>query len=278
MSNLLELDTIPISTKTIIASSNIEIDIERVFRTLPIQEERTNEDQVYFQTMYFGNEIRGKMDIKRRKSSFRNAINVIGILPNNKRINFKVSKNGKFQLTGCKEDIHAYMIVEQFIQYMRLYCPVECIHMKEDDIEIRTSFRTVMTNIDFSLGFLINRLKLDELINKNTSIYSLLETSCGYTGVNIKFPIQHAYWKDPLPTLLLEWDPTILPYRKSFIMSNDESNSSHLSKKQRYNTFLVFHSGNVIMSGMNRETMKDHFIEFQKMIHQWRPLIEEKII
>jgi len=274
---MLALEDIPVSTKTIIASSNLEIDIEKVFQTFPISEEPLkDENSIYFQTMYFGNEIRGQMDKKRRKLSFRNAINVIGLMPNQKRINFKVSKNGKFQLTGCKEDQHAFTVVEQFIQRMRLYCPSDCLHRKEDDIHIRISFKTVMTNIDFSLGFLINRLKLDELINKHTQIYSLLETSCGYTGVNIKFPVQYAYWKDPIPLLVCEWNPHHVPFRKSLSMCHDPI--SAMPTKQRYNTFLVFHSGNVIMSGMNLCSMKEHFIEFQKMILEWKPMIEEKIV
>jgi len=47
--------------------------------------------------------------------------------------------------------------------------------------------------------------------------------------------------------------------------------------KKKYNTFLVFHSGNVIMSGMTKETMKDHFDCFQGMIREWRDQIEEKL-
>jgi len=275
---MLALEDIPVSTKTIIASSNLEIDIEKVFQTFPISENQVSfpeDGNICFQTMYFGNEIRGTMDKKRRKLSFRNAINVIGLMPNQKRINFKVSKNGKFQLTGCKEDQQAFIAVEQFIQRMRLYCPSECLHRKDEDTHIRISFKTVMTNIDFSLGFLINRLKLDELINKQKQIYSLLETSCGYTGVNIKFPVQYAYWKDPIPLLVCEWDPHHVPFRKSLTVCHDSANP--ISTKQRYNTFLVFHSGNVIMSGMNYNSMNDHFMEFQRMIMDWKSIIEEKI-
>jgi hypothetical protein len=47
----------------------------------------------------------------------------------------------------------------------------------------------VMYNIDFSLNFKVNRENLDTLINTETSYTSLLETTFGYTGVNIKFPV-----------------------------------------------------------------------------------------
>ena len=46
-----------------------------------------------------------------------------------------------------------------------------------------------MRNIDFSLGFYVNREELDSYINEETEYTSLLETSFGYTGVNIKIPM-----------------------------------------------------------------------------------------
>jgi hypothetical protein len=48
-------------------------------------------------------------------------------------------------------------------------------------------------------------------------------------------------------------------------------------QKKKYNTFLVFHSGNIIMSGMMRETMKRDFDIFIKLLMEWKPYIEEKI-
>jgi hypothetical protein len=51
-------------------------------------------------------------------------------------------------------------------------------------------YNELMTNIDFNVGFTINRENLDKYINSNTDYNSLLETSFGYTGVNIKIPMQ----------------------------------------------------------------------------------------
>ena len=47
--------------------------------------------------------------------------------------------------------------------------------------------------------------------------------------------------------------------------------------KKRWNTFLVFHSGNVIMSGLGKCYMKDHFDTFVKIIKSSRKEIEEKL-
>ena len=48
-----------------------------------------------------------------------------------------------------------------------------------------------MTNIDFNVGFNINREELDIYINSSTLFNSLLETSFGYTGVNIKILVDN---------------------------------------------------------------------------------------
>jgi hypothetical protein len=48
-------------------------------------------------------------------------------------------------------------------------------------------------------------------------------------------------------------------------------------KKGRYNTFLVFHSGKVIMSGMFMECMRRHYYDFMDLMREWEPEIREKI-
>ena len=110
-----------------------------------------------------------------------------------KFINFKISQNGKFQITGCKNEDHAIFTVKTFWNYVKKFKELNIddenyIYKKEGNF--RSIFMTVMTNIDFNVGFLINREKLDKLINSDTDFKSLLETSFGYTGVNIKFPMQ----------------------------------------------------------------------------------------
>lgn len=47
-----------------------------------------------------------------------------------------------------------------------------------------------MRNIDFSVGFIIDREKLNKYMVTQKDFHCLLETSFGYTGVNIKVPLQ----------------------------------------------------------------------------------------
>lgn len=276
----LDYDNIKISTKTIIGTSNLGINIQKVFTNMPL-DEGPQTKQVNIRTIYYGVERRGMVccEKKKKKKSFRNAINIIAELYNQKFINFKVSKNGKFQMTGCKSEQHAITIVSHFIQHLIETCR-DCVTLAKNN-SILVFFQTVMTNIDFSIGFKINRQKLDEQMNKDTSYHSLLETSCGYTGVNIKFPLDMKWWELEVPVLYcsqmienqpLEWKNT----RESLCQMMDITSDKKTKKK--YNTFLVFHSGNIIMSGMMRDTMKKDFDIFVNLLKIWRPVIEEKIL
>jgi uncharacterized UPF0160 family protein len=136
-----------------------------------------------------------------------------------------------------------------------------------------------MTNIDFSIGYFINRQKLDDMMNKDTYYHSLLETSCGYTGVNIKFPLDIKWWDYEVPFIscdITNLNNLIWELDKKVLSSVTEITQEKKNKK-KYNTFLVFHSGNIIMSGIMKETMKRDFEVFQSLLMKWRPMIEEKI-
>ena len=139
---------------------------------------------------------------------------------------------------------------------------------------------TVMTNIDFNLGFNINREMLDKHMNSNTDYKSLLETSFGYTGVNIKFPMEKKITHN-LPYIELndqtdKWDISNKTYTDYLGFLQDFEKKKELNKK-RWNTFLVFHSGNVIMSGLGKFYMKDHYKIFMKIINDIKKNIEEKL-
>ena len=291
-------EKIDISTKTIIAHSNCEIDTALLFEKLPItkfsvvpkkrgrkrKEEKVDVNKNILPgsiiTLKLGSNMRG-VDLKPKKVSknkthWRNSMTVVMAIDVNKMINFKISKNGKFQLTGCKDDKHA----EECIKYIWGYIfslPNDGLY-KIFGNELKIVFLTVMTNIDFNLGFMINRENLDEYINTKTSYNSLLETSFGYTGVNIKIPLKN---QDDilLPTLYREgnqWKTGGMNYSE-YLSNLENKEKEKIDKKQRYNTFLVFHSGNVIFSSMNKKFMEPIYNEFLNIIKNCRGKIEEKL-
>lgn len=274
------MDNIKVSTKTIIGTSNLQIDIQKIFLNYPLGNDTLGDYNVNIQTIYYGSERRGVPinEKKKKKKSFRNAVNLIAYVNTHKKINFKVSKNGKFQLTGCKSEENAIELVSYFINKLFKSCPNAVTILK--GIGIKVYFQTVMTNVDFSIGYFINRQKLDELMNKETSHYSLLETSCGYTRVNIKFLLESKWWELPIPIIIckdinkdiFEWQRYYEPFNEIVEIPIEKK------QKKKYNTFLVFHSGNIIMSGMMKETMEKQYEIFINLLKKWRPEIEEKIL
>jgi TATA-box binding protein (TBP) (component of TFIID and TFIIIB) len=287
-------DEIDISTQTIIAKTNWKVDIFLLFNHLPItfykiipkkrgrkSKEEKKEEKVdelldgQIITLKIGNKLRG-VNLKEKKNSkrfFRNSLTVVMFM-DHKFINFKVSKNGKFQFTGCKNEGHA----KQCMKYVYEYTKNESkIIQYENNPEI--IFINVMANINFNVGFCINRENLDDHINTKTKYYSLLETSFGYTGVNIKIPLDDI---DIIPINKIiykdsEWTEESFGYTK-YIDSLDEKERKKEKTKVRYNTFLVFQSGNVILSSPHKECMRKTYHEFIEIIKSCRHRIEEKII
>jgi TATA-box binding protein (TBP) (component of TFIID and TFIIIB) len=230
--------------------------------------------------MYFKSDLRVDpgFPLKHRERFFRNALNVVLSL-GDKCINFKLSKNGKFQLTGCKFLWHAQVSVTAFLHMIQKHCPGMI-----PSTSTRVYFQTVMTNMDFNVGHTINRQNLDKLMNDSTPYYSLLETSFGYTGVNIKFPIPDEWWTIlEVPLVTLSWgeedkNPTRIHEEKVvYDRALTPADRTRLANKKKFNTFLVFHSGNVIMSGMNPQIMKADYVAFTGLLTSWNDKIREHI-
>ena len=303
------MSNLKISTKTIIAVSNIECNISELFIHIPLHEisteiyetdktkqvkkrrgkKKKNADPIIstpvlftekinkgdIVALYYQNRQRGLPQyFKQNQKYFRNALNIIMYISEKKTINFKLSKNGKIQMTGCKEENDAKMCLQYFFELLYTKCS-EYISYKENN---EINYYTVMTNIDFNIGFEINRGKLNELINAKTEYNSLLETSFGYTGVNIKMPIilDKDYSIDVLKYKNNIWEESQIRW-KDFIMKMGPTYEKQEFEKKRYNTFLVFHSGNIIMSGMRLDLMLTHQKYFSDLLLKHRKDIEEYI-
>ena len=195
-----------------------------------------------------------------------------------KLVNFKLSKNGKFQMTGIKTTEHAVLCVKHLWEHI-LDISDHTVYALEKD-RLQVILKVVMTNVDFSLGFLVNRGNLDKFFNESTEYNSLLETSFGYTGVNIKFPSRTNPY-DRLFRFSLDiengsWEEDYISYEDYLNTLNAAERKKELEKR-RYNTFLVFHSGNVIMSGAVKSHMQAPYYQFLEIVKKCREHIEEKL-
>lgn len=203
-----------------------------------------------------------------------------------KFINFKICKNGTFQMTGCKSKKHAIecvKIVWKLIKDKDLYT------FKSDDTFFKCIFIPSMRNIDFNLGFTVDREKFNKYMSEQEEFRCLLETSFGYTGLNIKLLLENDI--NNMKTTVLEYKAA--PRRGGSAAKEDfylkqstyKEYLKLLTKKERktkletkrYHTFLVFHSGSCIFSGLTEEFMKPVYETFVKIIRKARPHIEERL-
>jgi len=296
-----EFKNIPVSTKTFIIMTNLVIDLKKLFDFLPITEytiipkkrgrkKKTGEiDEVTIikdgsiVTMKYENKYKGvnlkqkKSHVKKKKSKwFRNSFTVV-IMIDNKPINFKICQNGMFQVTGCKFNKHAEGCIKFIWEHIKEEEKNIFYYSKGTTLE--AIFIPAMRNIDFNLGFFIDREKLAQYMSIQTEFHSLLETSFGYTGVNIKIPITHNIVDLKLKKIKYicdDFTESTITYGDYLKMLPEKDQMKKLNK-DRYNTFLVFHSGKTINSGITSEFMEGAYYYFINIIKKCKHLIEEKL-
>ena len=294
-----------VSTRTYIILTNMTIDLKHIFQTLPISDyhiipkksgrkKKTaildpNKDikPGSIITIENGECIRG-VDLKKKKNKkregkhdreneskhkhfFRNSVTIVMVLTD-KIINFKISSNGKIQMTGCK---YIYQAVETVKFLWKHLSSDKLSHKITDDFQ--AIFIPVMRNIDFNAKFIIDREKIHNYINTETDYISIISTNLGYTGVNIKFPVKHIQPDLKLLKLTLkeDWIASHITWSDYLKILSEKDRKKAL--KQRENSFLVFHSGMIIMSGMVSETMKGDYDKFIEILSNNRNYFEENL-
>jgi hypothetical protein len=286
-----------ISTKTIIISTNLTVDIEYLFNNLPVVDTQMpffkKKEQImnYIHScklqdgdiiyMKYKNKTKGKyITNKTKKKYMKNSLTIVMYI-DNKCINFKLPTQGKIQMTGCKEEEQAFKCIKKLWEYIEKYNEnIYSLYLSEQDkLQHKTFqciFRTVMTNVNFNLGFGINRQLLNLYINKYTKFNSLLETSFGYTGVNIKIPYTLEF-SEHIPTLSLIDNKWVYGFitQSDYIQNLSEKEQKKEISKKRNNTFLIFYSGVAIMSGMSLHYMQNIWYDFTKTITDAKKFIEE---
>ena len=299
-----DFDTIKVSTKTFIVRTNVTFDIGKLFDFLPTtnyivipkkrgrkkKSEKVDPNKGIptgsIITLEYVDKLRGvdlkkknkkSTEKKKRGNYFRNSVTVVMII-DDKKINFKVSRNGKFQMTGCKFDEHAEKCVGFIWKYVK---DTEGIYeFEKEETKLKAIFVPAMRNIDFALNFKVDREKLDTYFNNETEHYSLLETSFGYTGVNIKFPLTKPITELDLKQLRWSkkgWKQIEDVNYKDYLLLLPEKERDKKLKKKRFNTFLVFHSGKVILSSLEASYSRDAYYEFLDIIRDCYDIIKEKL-
>lgn len=302
-----EFDDIKVSTKTFIVMTNVVFNLKKIFNILPItdfvvvQKRRGRKRKGVvinpnidipkgsIISLKHGNETRG-VSIKKVKNGvaqnkivfFRNSLSIVmtlGIVDDDiKKVNFKICENGKFQMTGCKYDSQAEEVVLRFWNYIK---DNKELYTLKDSTPFTATFIPAMRNIDFNIGIKIDREKFDNFFNQ-LHYHSLLETSIGYTGVNVKIPV-----KEPIKELKLkqlvydnetcDWFNSKTVLYQEYLNTMTEKEQLKKITKDRYNTFLVFHSGKIIMSSMCADFAKPTYEKFINIIKENYSLFQEQL-
>ena len=265
-----------VSTRTFTASTNIEMQIDKIAENLPVFRSRAviksmkNTEDVpvgaVVSTNYLG-KIRG-VNFKPRKKNkrwFRNSFSVV-VNVGEKFVNFKVCKNGTFQITGALCFDHATKCIKCIWDYIK---NTQMFKFTKGT-DLKTLVIPAMRNIDFNLDIIVNREAFYNFIQKEYEEYHcLLETSFGYTGLNVKKKIER-----PIEELEIlqctfqngKWDEKIVDY-SIYLDTLTPTLRKNKLEHVRYNTFLIFHSGKIIQSGLSEKFMKDDFYSFCKVIN-----------
>lgn len=291
---------IKISTQTIIAVSNLDFDLNLFYHYMPItkytviRRKRGRKKKVEFidpnKNILPGSiisiqnktNVRGALLKKKKESKtyFLNSITVIMVLEDGKMINAKISKNGKFQITGCKDNNHFIQCVQYIYNHVlesEKQIGEKIVKIKNNETHPCIIFNIVMKNIDFKVGFSIQRDKLDTFISLNTDFHSHYEGSIS-TGVNIKIKSRQPY-DTRLSCLEIlnnnEYRQSMVDYSR-YLEFLEEKEKKKEMKKEKYHTFLVFCSGSIIQSGSGPE-MENVYKQFMNILIKNKDNFEEKI-
>lgn len=310
-------EAIPVSTQTIIGTTNLKLDVVALYNALELEQyvftprrrgrrpkdmslsdmqPRILHDGAII-TAKYGPEMRGAAPNGTTHGSpslaegtpssspsidgehepvkyFRNALTVV-MFSHSKLVNFKISRNGKLQFTGAKSVDYAVTCVKHlWTQLLRLNeaakansKPNIITDFTTDPGTLTCTFETVMTNMDFKIGFEIDRNKLNEVVASVDGYHSFTETTFGYSGLNLKMPCLLEQSVDvPVLTIDSEGNSTITTRAQGIPASSNG--------RTRHTTFLVFRSGSVIVSGTNPDTIRPCFQKFADFVRANRARIE----
>jgi hypothetical protein len=289
-----DFDCIGVSTKTIIAISNLQIELDKFYQYIPIVEYTQIEKKrgrkkrsVLEQPVKYlpegsvvlvqrRKEHRGCLMKKKKSSStfFLHSVTVVLMLQENKQINIKVSSNGKFQITGCKTDQHyidTMMHLFYNMQRAEEMTGERLFRLKNSDTTFQVVFNTVMQNMDFNIGFNISRDKLDRFINTQTDFISIYEGSIR-TCVNVKIEAEKLHESE---LVQLNYDTVDkkqyvrkVAYTDYYTLLEKKERKCDINK-EKHHTFLIFASGSIILSSRGPDMKR----VFYKLIHT---LLEHK--
>ena len=223
---------------------------------------------------------------------FLNQITCIISLGAMKNINVFIFKTS-FKIVGCKDTETAEeVIMLLWDEYIK---PLRDCYQSMDNEPPNFTFETVMTNVDFSLGFMIDRKNLNTLLNSDKYTERIKASrfqTTDDTNVNVQFhtekPKDYFYWR------LVDVSDVKSGTKKGLKGGKGSATDGEIGwivdkvddikysdkkkkKKPKHTTFLVFQSSKIILSARYQQNMGKDYDYFLDIINNNRKSIEEKV-
>lgn len=233
-----DFDSIQPSTRTCLAKLHTNVELKKFYenanvidgsqpkikrKKIKIQQlERKHPGAII--SMLYNGECRG-VKTRQHPKPFLNQLTFIMSLDTT-NVNFKLFHNGRIQATGCKTRQHELDIIHYLVEEGRRIeqATGEIIFASNP---VMDDCQTVMINIDFNLGFNIDRNSLNRTIAGLNGFQSIFNENLTNSGVTIKMPREISDKKD---------------------------------------TFICFHTGTVLLSGDDLTRMKEIYYKFLETV------------
>jgi hypothetical protein len=205
------------------------------------------------------------------KKNFLNCISMVILL--DKKINVKIFKNGVFQLTGCKTLNHAKESVHIIFKYINTEIFTDLFETPADE-DIICYFKSAMRNIDFSLGYKINREELAQQLHLNTTL-NIPPITCTNMGVKIKLPINLGTL--PVYKMILSEYPvhTTVKYSECFdyLMGKPTTEEERSYKMNKFISIAIFQNGKITFSCADKIFQEQYYNWFNDIMENIKPFI-----
>ncbi|ALX27525.1 hypothetical protein GMAR_ORF151 [Golden Marseillevirus] len=283
-----------VSTKTVMAYANVTFNLRNIFMGLPVAEipdtdykvkkksgvpniKTVKADEGSIVSLRHGNEFRGivtnpeALKNKTTKKYFLNQVTCI-LSVEGKNLHIMIFR-GNFKIPGCRTEEQVKKTVDVLWRYI---ASIEnSYELKEGETKPRFFLETVMTNVDFTFGFTIDRQVLNTVMNsekyEDRVRISRFEPTTN-TQVNVRI-------RSSLPE---DFAYDVMCFRKGAngwkYRIEHETDNKYIKRRKpkKHTTFMVFSSSKTIVSGKHPRSMEAAFRTFYDIVMENRHLIEDK--
>ena len=293
---MINFSDIPVSTQTFTVKSNIQyINLRLLFDKMNLSSFIV---LIKFHDMIKGEVVKPLTKKKKLVSSTpvlikRNFLNCVTlVIEVEKKINVKVFKNGVFQLTGCKnvENVKdcINIIIKEMKKINETYDTEKCFHFAEEPSILTTYTKSAMRNIDFNMGFNINRASLAERIK---TIYSdnedvIVPDNVGNKmDVKIKVRISKEEVKK-VPILktdfhlddLYNFTETHMNYEDCIHKMEVEDKKIENKLRNKFVSISIFQNGKILLSSMDETIQERYYKWLVGVLEEIKPYVQQDVM